>query len=236
MITLTAEIEINGANTSPFILGISSLGYSFFGENMLQTYLVNKRNVLSIDTETKDRGDIQLPNWGVISNGGSLSLKDKDARLLGFANAGVLVEGLPVTLFLENTLTKQRRQVGAYYTEKWSYDNDNRSVNVSFKDDLEEWQDINVEAIEYDPRKPDSKPMRFFYEYLHSKTPSKYNMMPFSMLDQETKDVLENIIVRYPMLEEGNLWSQWQKLCDSVGAYIYKNKNGETVFRYAKGS
>ena len=236
MITLTAEIKVKGENPSPFRLGVSRLGKGLLGETIDNTEVINKRNILHSESEIRDRAEIDKPSFGIISTGGSLSFKDNIYRFLNYANVGLLTEGIEIKIFLENTIKKTKKQVGQYYTTDWDYDNDSRSVSVSFKDDLEEWQDINVYGINYDPRKPDSKTMSFFYEYLYSKTPPKYKMLPLSLLSQETQTILREISVVYPMLEEGNLWSQWQKLCESCGLYIYKDEIGQTVCKYAKGS
>lgn len=237
MITLTASMKIESENPLPFVLGSSALGsVSLFGEKIDVEAIFDRRNLLSLEGEIIDRGDIQLPSWGIISNGGSLSFKDKNFRFYNYANAGILKEGIKVELFLNNTLSKSKNQVGTYYTSKWEYDNDNNSVSVSLKDDLEEWQDINVYGIDYDPRNPESKTMDFFYNYLHGKTPEKYNMLSFGELDDKTSTILKLTTIKYPLMGSGNLWEQWVKLCECCALYIYKNKNARTVCEYSNGS
>jgi hypothetical protein len=61
-------------------------------------------------------------------------------------------------------------------------------------------------------------------------------MLQFEELDQKTQDILELTRVDYPLLEDGTLWEQWQKLCEVCGLYIYKNNEGKTVCTYTYGS
>ena len=67
--------------------------------------------------------------------------------------------GLKCEIKLKNTLVDGATEtIGLFETDQWNYENDSKSVSVSLKDDLEEWQDINVGEISYDPRNPVSKP------------------------------------------------------------------------------
>ena len=104
------------------------------------------------------------------------------------------------------------------------------------KDDLEEWQNINVEEISYDPRDLTHRNLERFYGELYNKTPSKYKMKQFSELDDKTKDILSNTWVIYPLLEAGSLWRQWDKLCQVAQAHIKKEDDGTTSFTYNGGN
>lgn len=234
MITLTAQMRIQGENPLPFALGVSELGGgALFGETIYEEVKFDRRNLISIESEVKDRADIDKPSFGIISTGGSLSFKDNSSRFLNYANAGLLTEGIGITLSFENTVKKTKNQVGLYYTTDWDYDNDSRSVSVSFKDDLEEWQDIQVNGFDYDPRNPfkviaEGK-MSNVYRWLYNVTPTKYKMISFDGLDEKTRTILEETKLQYPLLKNGTLWSQWSKLCEVCGLRIYKNMVGNTT-------
>ena len=113
-------------------------------------------------------------------------------------------------------------------------------VSVSLKDDLEEWQEINVKAISYDPRTIVHQPFSWIYEYLWEITDSRengnYNMLSLDELDDKTKSVLFNTYTKYPLLEAGTLWEQWTKLCEVCQLHIYKNNDGIIVCRYNGGN
>jgi hypothetical protein len=235
MITLTALIKIPNGNKTPFIFGKSILGSgATYGKNA--NVAVDKRNAMSIERSIFYRGDVKLPSWGILSNNGKISFNDKDGRFLEYAESGNLESGIEVELSLNNKLAKREEKIGVFYTDNWNYDNNNKVVSVSLKDDLEEWQDISVSGINYDPRKPQRKTMRYFYEYLYARTPKKYNLLKFAELDEKTREILESTVVEYPLLNEGNLWQQWVKVCQVCSLYIYKNNKGKTVCRYTYGS
>ena len=234
MITLTAKMYIgSGENPNPFVLGSSSLGSATLGANIDDENKFDYSNLLSLDRKIIDRSDIKLPSYGVISNSGQMSFIDKNKRFLGYANNGVLVSGIPIEIYLTDTLSKKSELVGSFYSNSWNYDNNNREVSVSLKDDLEEWQDIQVERINYDPRDPDKvfRTMADLYNVLLKLTPDKYKMLSFNYLDDVTKRQLERIAIPYPLLESGSLWAQWDKLCQVCRLHIHKNNNGETVCR-----
>lgn len=212
MITLTAEIEING-----------------------KVILLNNKRIISISSKIFDRSDITRPSYGIISNTGELEFNDFNSEFLNYANQRLLTSDLPVSIFLNNTLYKTNQQIGKFQTRSWNYDNNNKRVSVSLKDDLEEWQDITIGKIEYDVRKSGKVNLETFYDYIYSKTPTKYNMMPFSELSPLTQSVLKNTYVNYKMLYSGNLWRQWNKLCQVSQSHIYKTGVGKTTFVYNGG-
>ena len=236
MITLTAKIEINQENPVPFTIGESVIGGGdLIGTTINVTKEFDRRNLLSIERSIFDRSDLKLPSWGIISNVGNLEFNDNNGRFLGYANAGMLVEGMKIELFLNNTLVEgATEKVGTFYTDQWNYENDSRVVSVSLKDDLEEWQDINVEGLDLQTEKY----FNWLYKYLFAITTSNgnYNMLSINELDENTQAVLNNSYIQYPLLESGSLWQQWTKLCEVCQLHIYKNNDGIIVCRYNGGN
>ena len=201
---------------------------------------INYRNLISLNRSIAYRGDTKLPSYGIISNTGNLEFNDLNGEIKDYAEQMLLTSDLKVVINLNNTLSKTHEQVGIFETRDWDYDNDNRSVSVSLKDDLEEWQDIQVQGFSYDPRNPKAiltqKSMANLYVWLQDKTPTKYQMLSFEQLDEKTQNILQNTIIDYPLLENGTLWEQWQKICEVCGLYIYKNNEGKTICTYTYGS
>ena len=248
MITLTAKIEINQDNPVPFIIGESVIGgNALIGDTINVTKEFDRHNLLSIERSIFDRSDLKLPSWGIISNVGELEFNDINSRFLGYANAGFLVEGMKCELFLNNTLVNgANEKIGTFYTDNWEYDNDNQVVSVSLKDDLEEWQEINVEEIIYNPSKPEHKNFAYFYEKLWLLTSNRtyngvkgngnYNMLAMGELDGYTQEVLYQTYLKYPLLKYASLWSQWIKICQVCQLHIYKDNNGVVVCRYNGGN
>ena len=200
---------------------------------------IDRRNLISISRSIFDRSDLKLPSWGIISNTGNIEFNDTDGEIRDYAEQLILQSGLKCEIKLKNTLVDGASEtIGLFETDEWDYDNDNRVVSVSIKDDLEEWQDISVEEISYDPRKIESKPFKWLYEHLWAITTANnnYTMLAFDELDTDTQGVLQNTYIQYPLLESGSLWESWQKLCEVCQLHIYKDNNGVVVCRYNGGN
>ncbi len=225
-------VGLNKPN-SPFVLkGIYS------GE----TIEINSRNIISISRNSSDRADFKLPSFGIISNTSEIEFNDTNGKILQYAKDLLLKEGLECNIYLKNSLydsfESDGELIGVFTTANWEYDNNNRKVSVSLKDDLEEWQDINIEGFSYDAKNRPQYTLEWFYRHLHdsARTPTKYKMLAFEELDTTTKNILSNYTIRYPMLKSGSLWQQWTKMCQVAQAHIYKLDNGKTTFVYRGGN
>jgi hypothetical protein len=228
-------IEIDNWNSPKYPLVITGI-YVEISIN------IDYQNLISLNRSITYRGDNKLPSYGIISNTGNLEFNDLNGEVKDYAEQMLLTSDLKVEINLNNTLAKTHEQVGIFETRDWDYDNDNRSVSVSLKDDLEEWQDIQVQGFSYDPINPNTilreKTMANLYVWLQDskRTPSKYQMLSFEDLDEKTQNILKSTFIKYPLLENNNLWEQWNKLCQVCGLYIYKNNEGKTVCTYTYGS
>jgi hypothetical protein len=192
------------------------------GIYVIKELTIDKRNIISLSRELMSRGNISLPDFGIISNIGNLEFNDMDGEIRDYAEQMLLTDDLSVKIFLNNTLSKNQEQIGAFQTRDWHYDNDNRSVSVSLRDDLEEWQNIITNGLSL---QDDPKSAYEVYNYLKSITPAKFK---FRVTD-EAETILQNTIIDVVYLESGNLWSQFQKLCDLCCLYIYKDNDGFVV-------
>ena len=199
---------------------------------------IDRRNLLSLERTIYDRADLKLPSFGIISNTGRIEFKDLDGEVRDYAEQRLLDKGMPCEIKLNNTLTKKSVVVGKMETDEWDYDEENKTVSVSLKDDLEEWQEINIEGINYDPRNTEEKPFSWLYEYLHGITikDGRYFMYMFDFLSQETRSILSRTFIKYPMLEAGTLWQAWQKLCEVCQLHIFKNRKGVIECVYNGGN
>ena len=213
MITLTAEITINN-----------------------ETIVLDYSRITSIDISIFDRSDLSKPSYGIISNSGDMTFNDYDSKFLKFAHNGLLTADLPVRFFLNNTKNQKQKQIAAFETVLWDYDNDNKVASVSLTDGLEKCQNIWVKGLKYNPNDNVTVTMVDFYGELRSKAPSAYTLIPFNELDTKTKNILEKTHIDFFILKDGNLWEQYRKICEVCGLYIYKNGDGKIVCNYTYGS
>jgi hypothetical protein len=186
---------------------------------------IDYRNLISISRGIFDRSDLKLPSYGIISNTGNIEFNDTNGEILDYAEQLLLGSGLKCEIKLNNTLVDGASEtIGLFKTDEWDYDNDNRVVSVSLKDDLEEWQDIFLKKKIW--QNPTS-----LYEimvYLIKNTPNKWEFV----VNDETSTFLQTVILNLPYLEEGSLWSQWAKLCEIALLHIYINNKGKVIIKH----
>lgn len=188
--------------------------------------VIDNRNMISLDRTIMDRSDINKPSWGIIANSGNIEFNDLDDKIKDYIEQQLLKSDLSVYLEIRNTLVENKvEQVGEFATDKWTYDNNNRVVGVSLKDDLLQWQNILTDGMQLQ----NQMTMLQIYNYLKSITPT---MWTFEPLDTQTLAMLTKTVCAYPYLESGSLWSQWNKLCEVCGLYIYKNNDNNIVVSY----
>lgn len=224
----TKTIVINNWNTPNYPLRIQGIYIDL-------TIEINRKNLISIDRSIFDRTDNEEPSYGIMSNDGNIEFSDTKGEIKDYAEMQLLQSGISVEIYINNTITKTSQLIGKFDSSEWKYDNDNRSVTLKIKDDLEEWQEINIPALKYIPTVSQSMTLKEIYDWLYNQTPAEYNMLPFDELSNATKNVLNNSIVRYPMLDMGTLWDGWDKLCQIAQAHIYKTNEGNTPFEYIDG-
>lgn len=189
-----------------------------------ETISIDRRNIVSLNYKFVSRSNNSIPSFGIISSSGSIEFKDLDRKIEDYANKGFLVGDLSVVISLENTITKKKKSLSGIQTDNWRYDTENRTANVSLTDGLEDWQQIQVDNVNLSA---ETTAYKFYESVLIAKqTPSKYI---FKELDATTKAYLESIVIKYPYLDGGSLWSQWVKFCEAFGVYIYKNEDSLIV-------
>lgn len=200
---------------------------------------IDKSNLIAFNSDIVDRANVQQPSYGVVSNSANLTFLDFNEQVIDLITQGILHSGIRVSVFLNNIDSGSSEQVCVMEIRELSYDNENRQVQVSLKDNLEDWQDMNVEAISYflengEARSPQTA--KWFYDYLYSKTPKQFNMLSLAELDKATQEVLNNTTIQYPFLESDSLWNEWDKLCALCLLHIYMDNNGVTVCKYNNGN
>ncbi len=227
-------IKLDSANTHTITISNWNKPNSPFVITSIYTDLsinIDESNLLDFERTISDRSSTNAPSFGIISNSGSMSFIDKDGEVLDLIAQQLLSNKNIISVYLKNTKTNAQEQIAYFNTQKWSYSNSLSVVDVQLKDDLEEWQNINVPAINYVPNVSTSQTAKWLYNYLHSKTPAKYRMLSFDELDEKTKSVLNSTTILYPFLESGSLWAEWDKLCQLCFLHIYKENSGITVCR-----
>lgn len=196
---------------------------------------INNTNLVSFRSNIMDRETSDYPSYGIISNSANLNFADFDQQTLDLITQKVLHSGITVTAWLENEEENAKEQICEMEIRDLTYDNNNRQVQLTLKDNLEDWQDINVPSIDYDPRNPQSQTAEWYYKKLYDITVGlkKYNILSFDELDRDTKEILSSVTIQYPLLESGNLWDSWDKLCQLCLLHMYIDSNNRVVVKYS---
>lgn len=194
---------------------------------------IDKSNLSSLNRIIADRQNIIDPVYGIISNYGSVNVSDFDETILDLINQGIFTKKLEVDLYINDKSVDKIRQIAKYNIKQITYQNEDRKVSVEIKDTLEEWQDINIPALDIDPSVNDPQTAKYYYDYLYEKTVELgYDMLPFNELDSDTQAIINNTIIQYPLLDNNTLWNEWSALCELCFLHIYSNNIGRIVVQY----
>lgn len=193
--------------------------------------LINRNNLLSIESEILDRGETKQPTWGIKSNSGRmqfLDYRDTDGNLVvkSLAENKKLTSKAKVEIFLKDTLTKKESSLCEFLASEWSYDVNGFTVGLQFKDDLEEWQDIYYELIDV------SQNTNAYAIYTELKKTCEDLGWKFSKPDSSTTLILTSHSIRFLFLNNSSIWRQWEKLCEACGLVVFKNRLGEINVSY----
>lgn len=231
-------IPLTSANTHKIIISNWNKPYSPMVISSIYTDLsidIDDTNLLDFDSTIMSRDNYITPSFGIISNSGSLSFIDKDGEVADLIAQRIVNSNNVISLYLENTANGAREQVAYMNTQKWDYSTQQSIADITIKDDLEELQEIQIPAINYTPTISTSQNAQWLYEHLYAQTPAKFKMLSYQELDLDTKMILVDTVIEYPMLEADNLWAQWNKLCQLCRLNIYKNNKGRTICKYSGG-
>ena len=217
--TSKVKVKIEKWNTKGFPIVITGIYASLALD-------LDYRSLRNVSHKIIDRSDITMPSYGIMSNSGSFEFKDIDKEVKEYAEERLLRANMLVEFFISNTATQKTQKIGEAVTSKWNYDNNNYVVSVSLKDDIENWQDIQIDMQAY-YLDENMQTMLDVYNSLKAITPNDY---VFAELSTATKTYLQSISIgENAYIESGSLWSAWDKFGKANGLHIYKNKQGEVV-------
>lgn len=233
--SLDAEfaVVVEAADTHTIIVREYTPKYPLVIQGLYSDFriIVDRRNFISINYSCSDRGEDTKPNFGLISNSGTLEFIDDERLVEACAYNDLLDSNNEISIYIYNDILKSngKRLQGIYEGSNWEYDNTTRRVKVTLQDFILGLQDIMVgdiplictDAIEDDIFK--------YYRaldvlvLLNGYAPDKLKVYAKSA----ATNWLSNVRFKYPYLSSGTLWSQWQKLCDICGTHIYTERDGK---------
>lgn len=198
-----------------------------------KTLTINSRNLVDFDLQLLDREYNDQPSFGIRSNTGSLVFNDYDQVVLGYSNSGLLDDYKRIVITIYNTfLPANCKETYTFWASDWDYDNDSRQVTVTFRDKLENMQNINISGVNWIV----DGTMKDLYNALMNNTQSAlFGFETSADLDDETQEVLSSIKCEYLYLESSSLWDAWNKLATVSMCVIFYDGHF-TNFKYVGGT
>lgn len=189
--------------------------------------------ITDIDVGIVTQADFSKPSYGIVSNSGSISFNDFYNEISDYIELGLLKEGALVQIYIENSLVKsQKYKVCEMYTDKWTYDEENKFVTVTLVDGLEKLQEIEFNGIEFFPRV--SKPLTYNEIYIILIQEAEKRGFKINIQDNDINatQYIQNLINPYPYMSSCSLWSAFQQFGEATKTHIYKNAEGYLVFHF----
>ena len=215
----TIQIERWSKGNSPLIIQ---------GIYATSEYLLNQKDIVELDLKAFDRSDINLPCWSVYSNSGNVRFKDTNGFITSFARENRLenIDNIEIYVNYRN----RSKLLGEYVPKDWQIDTTIHEVNLLFEDGLTEWQNIESPRIDLQ----EEQTLFDLFELLREQTPAPWQSR-IAYPNNETMDYLYSVTIPFPYIEEGSLWSQWQKFCEVSACYLSRTLDGNIDVYYNRG-
>lgn len=156
------------------------------------------------------------PEFGIISQSGSISIIDKRDRLFNLSRMGLLGES-NVDIFIGNF------RIGKFSTKtEWKYDNNSKVYTVELDDGLTKLQNIKQPTI---IELSNISALSVYYTLVDI-TP-----VDFDSLDGNTKNFLSNITISKCIKEGDNMWNVWNEFCVGTSTRLAINYSGNAQLR-----
>lgn len=224
------EITIDNWNmpNSPFVLtGIYAIG----------DFEITSDNLVSFNDNILDRGNVEYPDYGLVSNTGNLTFIDFDRTALDLITKRILTADKLTTVWVNNITENVEEQICKMAIQSLNYNNDNLQVSMQLKDDLKKLQNIFIEPLYVDPSNLQPQTAKWYYEELYKYTVAAgFDILSFDELDSDNKTVLYNTVIEYPLLDSDTLWNEWDKICKLCLCHMYVDNNNRVVLKYSGGN
>ena len=197
--------------------------------NITHTLLtLDHSNITNISIKINSVAYLEVPSFGPVAGSGSISYNDFNGDVLTYKKQGLLKALLLVTVWLRNTITGKKEQLGSYETKKWDYDKTNKVVTIELFDIIEKLQDVNVKN--FFPN------MGHLSKYPENTEVNLRSLVPQKILntlrDQDFQTYLKSYFtVSNPYLDDASLWSEYNKLCNAFPARMFRYKNGNIYIK-----
>lgn len=198
--------------------------------------VISPSQILNLGFSNADRGDTSKPSWGIYSNSGTLSFID-NANIVNTLKMSQYFYKSKLQIFLKNA--KAEKLIGTFSLTNGDINEESKTAEISFADDLEKLQDIKVnekKLIDYDNTV--GMTLEDIRVYVSENLVDRLGIGDITMgfADDETRIRWAKIWIKYPMVETSSYWGFLTKCCELSGCYVSCDEIGRALIKYGGGT
>lgn len=201
------------------------------GISNFRNFEIGNGEITNINFTGSSRSDYLLPSWGVVSNSGSIRIKDKYRILESLQRIGV--DAAPEIslkyLVRPNSYTVHPVIFGIFWIEDFTpqYSSDH-TCSLNFTDRLSEWRSMSIPSFEISDLPETSTIIDILSQIYEIAYEIDENYVGFG-LDDSLTILSDDVTLEKVHWEKGSLWNVLAQICDGLGLYIYRTANSQTA-------
>lgn len=233
MIVITARIYRDKSDTNPIY--------------------IDYRDIISADNDLKDRSDMIMPSYGLISNGATLEfrLNDNNREVINIAKQ--YADTAFCVMYLKNTISGKNQKMSTKYITDIKVDENDKIASMQMVDRLMALQKtsplMSPPTLTNNPltggtdetlpqllqRYEVQKPFWvyfYWWRYEEQEWVTAHN----AKLTQSALYFIKECDAALYYAEQNNLWRHYDELCQALMLHIYIDNNDDMVIDYQYGA
>lgn len=184
--------------------------------------------VISLNFSGDDRSDATEPCFGIKSNSGTIQFIERSGAIKELVTSRRLL-GEKIEIFLTNRY--RNTLIGTFYITDGDYSTQGYSTNLSFQDNLEEWQNVDV------PYDVIASAYEMSLEDFRREVTSTVKGLDITMYYFGNTDTWWNTIkLKAPFVTKSSFWAFMTKCCELTGSYISCDAQGRAMIAQGGGT
>lgn len=183
---------------------------------------LDNRTLKSLDHTLMSASSSTEAIYGLISNSGSLTAIDADERIKSYIEKGLIIDDLPVTINLIDTLTGKTEKVLEYKASDWAYNSEDFTVTANISDELVKLQDYYINLAEI---AANTSLYNILEQFLQG-TPYQ----SAHIYENGADTALKSTIAGQEYVYSGTVWDMVNQLCEVMAIKAYINAENKLVF------
>jgi hypothetical protein len=214
-------------------------------------YKIDYGNIISASSNSKDRTDMIMPSYGIISNDATLEIKVAEETLHIIHHIADNMDNVRVCLYIKDTITSAEEKISTKYVSAVNYDRAKKVATITMVDNLQKLQDIKI--VKSEPSLINNptdyggdvdseaelttlpkKFLRYFTNY--NVDTGKWEVNNGLVMSENTMAHLKNCVAALYYITQDNQWRHYDELAKALMLHIYADADGNTVIDYQEGA